>query len=84
MPIIKSSIKDVKKNRAQREINRQNRSKLKTAIRRVKEAGAEQKAEALNRAYHVIDKSVKSGLIKKNTGARNKSRLAKHTSHQAA
>ncbi len=84
MPRIKSSVKDVKKNKAQREVNRQGRSKLKTAIRRVKEAAPEAQAGALNQAYHVIDKAVKSGLIKKNNGARKKSRLTKALAKKAA
>ncbi len=84
MPRIKSSIKDVKKNRAQRETNRQSRSQLKTAIRKVKEAAPESQAGALSNAYHVIDKAVKSGLIKKNNGARKKSRLTKGIAKKAA
>ncbi len=84
MPRIQSSVKDVRKNNAQREINRQNRSTLKTSVRRVNEASDEIKTTALNNAYKVIDKAVKSGLIKKNTGARKKSKLAKSLVKKAA
>lgn len=84
MPRIKSSVKDVRKNKAQREINRQKRSTLKTAVRRVKEATADKQAETLSKAYAVIDKAVKTGLIKKNTGARKKSRLTKESAKKAA
>lgn len=84
MPRIQSSVKDVRKNNAQRAINSQKRSTLKTTVKRVSEASDETKAAALNTAYKVIDKAVKSGLIKKNTGARQKSKLAKSVVKKAA
>lgn len=37
----------------------------------------EAQAEALKKAYQAIDKALKRGVIKKNTAARKKSRLAK-------
>lgn len=42
-----------------------------------KEARKEMTAESLSKAYQAIDKAAKRGVIKKNTAARKKSRLAK-------
>jgi len=43
----------------------------------VKDARKEMSTEALSKAYKAIDKAAKRGIIKKNTAARKKSRLAK-------
>lgn len=43
----------------------------------VKDARKEMTAESLAKAYQAIDKAAKRGIIKKNTAARKKSRLAK-------
>ncbi len=43
----------------------------------VKDARKEMTAENLAKAYQAIDKAAKRGVIKKNTAARKKSRLAK-------
>lgn len=40
-------------------------------------AGGKMTAESLSKAYQAIDKAAKRGLIKKNTAARKKSRLAR-------
>ncbi|MEW6516111.1 MAG: 30S ribosomal protein S20 [candidate division FCPU426 bacterium] len=77
MPRIKSSIKDVRKNRAQRTINRQRLASLKTVLRRIRATGQDQRPAAIREAYHAIDKAVQAGLIHKNAGARYKSRLTK-------
>jgi len=79
MPRIKSSIKDVRKNRKQRAINRANMSSLRTAIRKARISTSEDKVAAIRNAYKVIDKAVQNGLIHKNTGARYKSRLTRTT-----
>lgn len=84
MPRIKSSIKDVRKNRAQRTSNRQRLSAFKTVLRRARATGKEQRQAAIREAYHAIDKAVQSGLIHKNAGARYKSRLTKAPAPTAA
>lgn len=43
----------------------------------VKDARKEMSTESLAKAYQAIDKAAKRGIIKKNTAARKKSRLAK-------
>ncbi len=40
-------------------------------------AGGKLTAESLSKAYQAIDKAAKRGIIKKNTAARKKSRLAR-------
>jgi len=58
--------------------NRANRSRVKTAIRRVVEAKDKESAEgALRAAVSVLDKSVKTGLIHQNKASNQKSRLNK-------
>ncbi len=83
MPRIKSSIKDVRKNRAQRAINKMRMSALKTTLRKARESAGKNEPAVINQTYHVIDKAVKSGLIHANTGARYKSRLTR-TKREAA
>jgi len=58
--------------------NRAGRSKINTAAKKVvaaKEPAVA--AEALQKAFSVLDKSVKTGLIHKNKAANQKSKLAK-------
>jgi small subunit ribosomal protein S20 len=58
--------------------NRANRSRVKTAVRRVVEAKDRESAEgALKAAVSVLDKSVKIGLIHQNKASNQKSRLNK-------
>ena len=75
MPIIKSSIRDVRKNKKQRAINSAAKARLKTTIKNAKNCTAENKNATLNTAYKVIDKAVKTRLIHLNTGARYKSNI---------
>jgi small subunit ribosomal protein S20 len=57
-------------------VNRANKSRVKTAIRRVVEAESPETAQvALRAAVSVLDKSVKTGLIHKNKASNQKSRL---------
>ena len=75
----KSAIKRIRISEKQRERNRHYKSRLKTALRKVKEAQNKEAAmEALTNAYSVIDKLVSKGIIHKNTAANKKSRLTKH------
>jgi small subunit ribosomal protein S20 len=58
--------------------NRQYKSQLKTAIRRVDEAQNKEEAlKLLTEAISVIDTVAQKGIIHKNTAANKKSRLAK-------
>lgn len=78
----KSAEKRVRQNAKRNEINRSNRSKLRTQIKKLRSAvGASDSGlstDLLGPTVSVIDKAVNKGLIHKNTAARYKSRLTKH------
>ncbi|MGH9949235.1 MAG: 30S ribosomal protein S20 [Pyrinomonadaceae bacterium] len=83
----KSAEKRVRQNAKRNEINRSNRSKLRTQIKKLRVAvsASDKKlsTELLNPTVSVIDKAVNKGLIHKNTAARYKSRLTKHVAEVA-
>jgi len=78
----KSAEKRHRQNVIQRERNRSHRSRLRTAIKRLRSAvssGDASAAEAiLPETLSVIDKSAQKGVIHPNAASRYKSRLAKH------
>ena len=78
----KSAEKRVRQNAKRKEINRSNRSKLRTSIKKLRAAvaGHDKAAstELLIPTVSLIDKAVNKGIIHKNTAARHKSRLTKH------
>jgi small subunit ribosomal protein S20 len=78
----KSAEKRVRQNAKRKEINRRNRSKLRTQIKKLRTAitSGDKAAgsEILGSTVSVIDKAVNKGIIHKNTAARHKSRLTKH------
>lgn len=82
MPNHKSAEKRVRQNEKRRNINRSNRSKIRTQIKKLRSAIALKDAslsqELLNPTVSVIDKAVNKGLLHKNTAARYKSRLSAH------
>lgn len=66
-------------------VNRQLRSHLKTAMRRVLEAKDKKSgSEALVQAYSVLDKSAKIKLIHPNNAANKKARLSKFVNQLSA
>jgi small subunit ribosomal protein S20 len=74
----KSAEKEARKSIRHNAVNREARSRLKTAVRNVLESkDAAKAAETLKIACSVIDKSAKTGLIHANKAANNKSRLTK-------
>ena len=83
----KSAEKRIRQNAKRNEINRSNRSKLRTQIKKLRAAvaGADkaQGTELLNPTVSVIDKAVNKGIIHRNTAARYKSRLTKHVAEIA-
>ena len=78
----KSAEKRVRQNIKRNEINRSNRSALRTQIKKLRAAIAgqdkPQSGELLSPTVSLIDKAVNKGIIHKNTAARYKSRLTKH------
>ena len=83
----KSAEKRMRQNAKRKEINRSNRSKLRTSIKKLRTAvaGSDKTAstELLFPTVSLIDKAVIKGLIHKNTADRYKSRLTKHVNNLA-
>lgn len=76
MPQHKSAIKRVRQNKKRRERNRINRSRMRTAIKKVFAETDKTKAEVfLKDAVSLIDKLSVKGIIHKNTAGRKKSQL---------
>ena len=79
MPNHKSAEKRVRQNENRRAINRGNRTKVRTYIKKLRtalDAGDKQQvAGILPEAMSVIDKSVQKGVMHANAAARYKSRL---------
>jgi len=74
-----SALKRVRADQRRTEVNRQAKTRLRHQIRAIRRAitGKDAKAagELLPATFSVIDRSVKTGIIKKNTAARYKSAL---------
>ena len=83
----KSAEKRIRQNEKRKLINRANRSKLRTQIKKLRTAlGAHDKTasgESLAPTVSLIDKMVNKGIIHRNTAARYKSRLTKHVNELA-
>ncbi len=83
----KSAEKRVRQNAKRKEINRSNRSQLRTSIKKLRAAvaGSDKQAstDLLTPTVSLIDKAVNKGIIHKNTAARYKSRLTKHVNELA-
>jgi small subunit ribosomal protein S20 len=82
MPNHKSAIKRVRQTIKRNAINRANRSRLRTQIKKLRKAIASNEAtqsnELLNPTVSLIDKMVNKGILHKNAAARHKSRLTAH------
>lgn len=76
-----SAIKRYRQSQRRRLINQMNRHRLKTQLKKLRAAISAGKAADVKaivpETFGVIDRSVQKGVIKKNTAARYKSRLAK-------
>lgn len=80
----KSCVKRIKTSEKARIKNKQYKSRMKTAIKRVNSAvNVEDAQGAFKIASSIIDKMVNKGIIHKNNGAVKKSRLAKHIGNMA-
>ncbi len=81
MPITKSAKKALRQNKKRRDQNLRRINVLKQKVKEFKKlVSANKKEEALKLlplVYKAIDKARKTGLIKKNTASREKSRLIK-------
>lgn len=86
MPNIRSAKKALRQSERRRVQNLKKQRAFKDAVKNVKTLAAANKQEEarflLPRAYKALDKAAKTHVIKKNTAARAKSRLAKLVSNR--
>jgi small subunit ribosomal protein S20 len=77
----KSAIRQHRRSLRRKSVNSQNKSALRTEVRKMREAleskDREAAAKMLPAVTKTIDMAVKKGSIKKNTGSRYKSRLCR-------
>jgi small subunit ribosomal protein S20 len=75
-----SALKRARQTEKRTTVNRNNKSRLRTAVRHLREALASGNPENAAKAYRetssVLDKSVQKGVLHKNTASRYKSRLS--------
>ena len=82
MPITKSAEKAMRGSLRKKAINDRKKRAVKEEIKKILKVAKTDKgsvAKMLPTAFQAIDKAAKSGVIKKNTAARRKSRLARLT-----
>ena len=87
MPNHKSAEKRVRQNERRRVVNRSNRSRLRTAVKELRNAldkGGKNAAEMLPTTVSEIDKAVQKGVLHHNAAARHKSRLTARVNQAAA
>ncbi len=78
MPNHKSAEKRQRQNEERRSINRSNRTRVRSQIRKLRAAltaGSGELGEMLPATVSIIDKAVQKGALHKNAAARHKSRL---------
>lgn len=88
MPITKSAKKALRQNIKRRAENKARKRSLKTLIKDARATAGQsdqgKKEAILPSIYKALDKAAKSGLIKKNSAARKKSRLTKLLAKKSA
>ena len=82
MARIQSAVKNIRKSRKRRDINRARRSALRSQIKKMrllleKKDGAGAR-KSLPTALSTIDRAVSKGVMHRNAAARHKSRLTRH------
>ena len=84
----KSAEKRIRQTERRNEVNRSNRSRLRTQIKVLRAAIAEgdqaQAQAALNQTVSLIDKAIQKGVLHRNAAARYKSRLTVRVSQMSA
>ena len=88
MPNHKSAEKRMRQNEKRRDVNRSNRGRLRTSIRKLRTALTAGDATALQEllpaTISTIDKAVQKGVLHRNAAARYKSRLTTHVNEVGA
>ena len=81
MPITKSAKKSIRKDKKRTNINIQRKNKVKDLVKKVNNLIAQGKKEEakklLPQIYKTLDKTAKTGIVKKNNASRRKSRISK-------
>ena len=77
MPRIKSAKKRMRQGKTHTALNRTHRSKLRSAIKKVRSSAGDEAKAAYVDAVQLIDRAGRKRLIHPNAAARHKSRLAK-------
>lgn len=80
MPLIKSAIKKLRKDKTRTARNKVKKDNLKSLIKKVRVAKTPENLQAV---FSALDKAAKTNLIHKNKAARLKSRLSKGVSAPA-
>ena len=88
MPNHKSAEKRVRQNEKRRDINRSNRTRLRTSIKKLRallagNPSTEEATAMLPRTISTIDKAVQKGVLHRNAAARYKSRLTTRVNQTA-
>ena len=78
MPITKSAKKEQRASKKKKVFNLRNKRDLKISIKKIQKEGGEPTKENIKALQKAVDKAIKNGVIKKNTGARKKSRFMKN------
>ena len=77
-----SALKRVRQTIKKTEINRNNRSRVRGALRKMREAVAAGNKETAEKTFRetvsALDKAIQKGVLHKNTAGRYKSRLSAH------
>jgi small subunit ribosomal protein S20 len=87
MPNHKSAEKRMRQSEGRRAINRSNRTRVRTQIKKLHTAlagGNKSASELLPATISVIDKAVQKGVLHKNAAARHKSRLTARMNQASA
>jgi small subunit ribosomal protein S20 len=83
-----SALKRARQTVKRSETNRANKSRLRTTLRRFRAAltggNREQAEQEFRQTISVLDRSVKKGVLRKNTASRYKSRLSARVKAMAA
>lgn len=81
MAITHAAKKDIRKNAKRKIQNTKNDEKMKKLLKEVRSLISQKKTDEAKKLmpqiYKVLDKSVNTGLIKKNTASRSKSRITR-------
>jgi small subunit ribosomal protein S20 len=87
MPNHKSAEKRMRQSEGRRAINRSNRTRVRTQIKKLHTAlaaGNKSASELLPATISVIDKAVQKGVLHRNAAARHKSRLTARLNQASA